>query len=209
MNYTTIVNNQTIRVAEIPEVSYYEFLGLNVDFLTGVPDRHCVNYFGYRVGNQIKLICCIADDQTHQIYLSSCLAKSSDTLDSFTAKNSNFEKFEREICENFGLNYTDHPWLKPVRYAHNRADQTKTITNYPFYAIESDELHEVGVGPFMPGLLSQGIFVSFVTANKFCISKSSWAISTAELSSNFLKRKSCFSAQRLPKPLLATRLSDT
>lgn len=158
MNYTTIVNNQTIQVADIPEISYYEFFGLNVDFLTDSPERHCVNYFGYRVGKQIKLICCIADDLTHQIYLSSCLVKSSDTLDSFTAKNYNFEKFEREIGENFGINYTDHPWLKPVRYAHNRADQTKTIGNYPFFSIESDELHEVGVGPIHAGIIEPGHF---------------------------------------------------
>lgn len=158
MNYTTIINNQTIQVADIPEVSYYEFFGLNVDFLTHSPERHCINYFGYRVGKQIKLICCIADDQTHQIYLSSCLVKSTDTLDSFTAKNFNFEKFEREICENFGINYTDHPWLKPVRYAHNRADQTKTIANYPFFSIESDELHEVGVGPIHAGVIEPGHF---------------------------------------------------
>jgi len=158
MNYTTIVNNQTIQVADIPEISYYEFFGLNVDFLTNSPERHCVNYFGYRVGKQIKLICCIADDLTHQIYLSSCLVKSSDTLDSFSAKNFNFEKFEREIGENFGISYTDHPWLKPVRYAHNRADQTKTIANYPFFSIESDELHEVGVGPIHAGIIEPGHF---------------------------------------------------
>ncbi len=158
MNYTTIVNKQTISVAEIPEVGYYEFFGLNTGFLTGAPERHCVNYFGYPVDSHIKLICCIADDQTHQIYLSSCLVKASDTLDSFTAKNFNFEKFEREICENFGINYTDHPWLKPVRYAHNRADQSKTIANYPFFSIESDELHEVGVGPIHAGIIEPGHF---------------------------------------------------
>jgi Ni,Fe-hydrogenase III large subunit len=158
MNYTTIVNNQTIHIADIPEVSYYEFFGLNTGFLIEAPERHCVNYFGYRVEKQIKLICCIADDHTHQIYLSSCLVKSTDTLDSFTAKNFNFEKFEREICENFGVNYTDHPWLKPVRYAHNRADQTKTIANYPFFSIESDELHEVGVGPIHAGIIEPGHF---------------------------------------------------
>ena len=158
MNYIKIANNQTIPVADIPEISYYEFFGLNVDFLTDSPERHCVNYFGYRLGKQIKLICCIAYDQTHHIYLSSCLVKSTDTLDSFTAKNYNFEKFEREICENFGINYTDHPWLKPVRYAHNRADQTKSIANYPFFAIESDELHEVGVGPIHAGIIEPGHF---------------------------------------------------
>lgn len=158
MNYTTIVNNQTISVSGIPEISYDEFIGLNTGFLTDSPERHCVNYFGYPVGNQIKLICCMADDATHQIYVSSCLVKSGDTLDSFTARNFNFEKFEREIHENFGVGYKDHPWLKPVRYAKNRFDQSKTIANYPFFAIESDELHEVGVGPIHAGIIEPGHF---------------------------------------------------
>ena len=158
MNYTTISNNQTIPVADIPEVGYSEFFGLNTGFLANFPERHCVNYFGYPVGNQIKLICCIADDSTHEIYISSCLANPSDSLDSFTAVNFCFEKFEREIHENFGIGYKDHPWLKPVRYAHNRADRSKTIANYPFFSIESDELHEVGVGPIHAGIIEPGHF---------------------------------------------------
>ncbi len=158
MNYTTIINNQTIPVAEIPELAYSDFLELNTGFLHDSPEKHCVNYFGFPEGTQIKLFCCIADDSTHQIYVSSCRVKSTDTLDSFSALNFNFEKFEREIHENFGVGYSNHPWLKPVRYAKNRADQTKIIANYPFFAIESDELHEVGVGPIHAGVIEPGHF---------------------------------------------------
>lgn len=158
MNYKTIINNQTIPVQDIPELSYTEFLLLNTGFLTDTPERHCLNYFGFPFGRQIKLICCIADDDTHQIYVSCSLVNASEPLDSFTALNYNFEKFEREIHENFGVKYKDHPWLKPVRYAKNRADQTKTIANYPFFAIESDELHEVGVGPIHAGIIEPGHF---------------------------------------------------
>lgn len=158
MNYTTIVNNQTIPVSTIPELGYEEFIDLNTGFLADSPERHCVNYFGYPVGSLVKLICCIADDSTHQIQVSSCMVKSGDRLDSFTARNFNFEKFEREIHENFGINYQDHPWLKPVRYATNRFDQSQTIANYPFFAIESDELHEVGVGPIHAGIIEPGHF---------------------------------------------------
>ena len=158
MNYTTIVNNQPIAVSAIPEVGYEEFFELNTGFLTDSPERHCVNYFGYRAGNQLKLICCIADDSTHQIFVSSSLVNTSDALGSFTFRNFSFEKFEREICENFGIKYTDHPWLKPVRYARNRADQSKIIANYPFFAIQSDELHEVGVGPIHAGIIEPGHF---------------------------------------------------
>ena len=158
MDYATIINNQTISLADIPEVGYKGFMELNTGFLIDSPERHCVNYFGYPVGNQVKLICCIADDNTHHIYVSSCLVKSGDRLGSFTARNYNFEKFEREIYENFGVGYNDHPWLKPVRYARNRFDKSQTIANYPFFAIESDELHEVGVGPIHAGIIEPGHF---------------------------------------------------
>jgi Ni,Fe-hydrogenase III large subunit len=157
-NFTTILNNQTIPVANIPEVNYATFLEMNTGFIISSPERHCVNYFGYPVGNQIKLICCIADDNTHNIHVSSCLVNSSDTLNSFTARHYCFEKFEREIHENFGIGYKDHPWLKPVRYSKNRFDQSKTIANYPFYSIDSDELHEVAVGPIHAGIIEPGHF---------------------------------------------------
>lgn len=158
MNYTTIKNNETIDIASIPELSYPEFFKLNTGFVKDAPEKHCVNYFGYHDGDKVKLICCIANDNTHEIYISSSLVQLSDSLDSFTAISFNFEKFERELHENFGLNYIDHPWLKPVRYAKNRFDQSKTMANYPFFAIESDELHEVGVGPIHAGIIEPGHF---------------------------------------------------
>ena len=158
MNYITIVNNQTIPVSDIPELSYTEFLELNTGLLINAPEKHCVNYFGFPVGNQVRLVCCMADDLTHQILVSSCRVTHSDKLESFTARNFNFEKFEREIHENFGVDYIDHPWLKPVRYAKNRYDKSKNMTNYPFFSIESDELHEVGVGPIHAGIIEPGHF---------------------------------------------------
>ncbi len=158
MNYTTIFNNQTIAVSAIPEISYDIFFELNTNFIANHQERHCVNYFGYDVNEKIKLICCIADDNTHEIYISSCLVNQSDKLNSFTTKLLCFEKFEREIHENFGIEYINHPWLKPVRYSFNRYDKTKTIADYPFYSIESDELHEVGVGPIHAGIIEPGHF---------------------------------------------------
>jgi Ni,Fe-hydrogenase III large subunit len=158
MNYISIKNNQTILLSDIPELGYNKFLELNTGFLKNTPERHCVNYFGYHTNKGLKLICCIADDNLHEIMISSSLVKVTDKLDSFSALNLNFEKFEREIHENFGLGYNNHPWLKPVRYPKNRADKSKTIANYPFYSIESDELHEVGVGPIHAGVIEPGHF---------------------------------------------------
>ncbi|MDP2723415.1 MAG: NADH dehydrogenase subunit [Bacteroidales bacterium] len=158
MNYIRITNHQTIPVSDIPELDYNSFFELNTGIIIDHPERHCVNYFGYHVDNRIKLICCIADDLTHEIYVSSCSTAIQTRLQAFTSKLLCFEKFEREIHENFGIDFVDHPWLKPVRYAFNRADKTKTIANYPFFKIEGEELHEVGVGPIHAGIIEPGHF---------------------------------------------------
>jgi len=158
MQYIAIKNNQAVPVSTIPVLSYDLFLQLNTGLVAERPERHCVTYFGYREGENIKLICCIADDATHLIFVSSCMTLKSSVVDSFTVKQTCFEKFEREIHENFGIQYTDHPWLKPVRFAQNREDKNKTIANYPFYSIESEELHEVAVGPIHAGIIEPGHF---------------------------------------------------
>src|SRR5665647_1717401 len=158
MNYISIKNNQSIPFSAIPELDYNLFLEQNVLSLTKSLGTHCVNYFGYPDAGKIKLICCIADDDIHQIFVSSSMIERNIIIASFTAKNHNFEKFERELHENFGIGYTDHPWLKPLRYAFNRADKNQKIENYPFYKVDSEELHEVGVGPIHAGIIEPGHF---------------------------------------------------
>lgn len=156
--YISVHNNQAIALKEIPVLSYEDFADLNVYLLRGNPVRHCVNYFGYNQGGNVKLICCIADDRQHEIFVSSALVDNSTGYPSMTALNHNFEKFEREIHENFGIGYSDHPWLKPMRFAHNRADQNSGIDNYPFFKEAGEEVHEVGVGPIHAGIIEPGHF---------------------------------------------------
>jgi Ni,Fe-hydrogenase III large subunit len=158
MNYIAIKNNKAIALDTIPELDYITFRDSNLELLEDKPERHCVNYFGCMFDNRVKLFCCIANDATHHIYVSSTIVDKNATLSSLTAQNHNFEKFEREISENFGITFTDHPWLKPVRYPHNRADSSQKTENYPFYKVHSEELHEVGVGPIHAGIIEPGHF---------------------------------------------------
>jgi Ni,Fe-hydrogenase III large subunit len=158
MNFIVINNHQTIPVNTIPEITYDLFLETNTGLLADKAERHCVLYFGYRIDKAVRLICCIADDNEHNILVSSTSVSIDALLYSFSAKNLSFERFEREIHENFGIGYIDHPWLKPVRYPENRADKSKLIKDYPFFSIESEELHEVGVGPVHAGIIEPGHF---------------------------------------------------
>ena len=157
--YITIQNNETIGFRSIPSLGYKEFLETNVSFLKDA-HNHCVNYFGFPYAGKLKLICCIANDSKARIKLTSTEIDSvtSDIFPSMTAHNLSFNMFERELSENFGIKYSDHPWLKPVRYPFDRFDKSSQISNYPFYQMESEELHEVGVGPIHAGIIEPGHF---------------------------------------------------
>jgi len=158
MDYISIKNNQTIPISSVPELEYSSFLEQNVFSLIKSAGSHCINYFGFRQSGKLKLICCIANDELGLIHVSSSVIETKQLLPSFSKHNLVFEKFEREIHENFGITYTDHPWLKPVRFSFNRASKISTIINYSFFKIESEELHEVGVGPIHAGIIEPGHF---------------------------------------------------
>lgn len=158
MSFISVKNNQCIKFAEIPVLSYNEFYNLIISELKDDANVHCVNYYGVPMGDKIQLICCLADDAKHIINIVSTIVSKNDTLQSITATHLSFQLFEREIHENFGIGFDGHPWLKPVRYPHNAADKLQKMQNYPFYSIDSEELHEVGVGPIHAGIIEPGHF---------------------------------------------------
>jgi Ni,Fe-hydrogenase III large subunit/NADH:ubiquinone oxidoreductase subunit C len=157
--YITIQNNETIDFRTIPSLEYKEFLETNILFLKDV-NNHCVNYFGFPYAGKLKLVCCIANDSKARIKLTCADINigTNDVYPSLSAHNLALNIFERELSENFGIKYSDHPWLKPVRYPVDRFDKSSQISNYPFYQIESEELHEVGVGPIHAGIIEPGHF---------------------------------------------------
>ncbi|MEA5006420.1 MAG: NADH-quinone oxidoreductase subunit C [Rikenellaceae bacterium] len=148
MNYISLYNNEKVSRKDIPLLDYMNFLELNTGILAGQPHRHCASLFGFNEGERVILICSIADDQTNKILVSSTVVERRNTYHSLTAVNHNFENFEREIHESLGVEYSDHPWLKPYR----------KIENYPFLKPGSEELHEVGVGPIHAGIIEPGHF---------------------------------------------------
>ncbi len=156
--YIRVTNNRSVPVDSIPVLEYADFVSVNLELLHNNPSMHCVNYFGYESQGDVNLFCCIADDKNADICVSASVVNKGDSLESMTALNHNFEKFEREIFENFGIEFIGHPWLKPVRYAHNRANKQQTIENYQFFKSNEEELHEVGVGPIHAGVIEPGHF---------------------------------------------------
>jgi len=158
MKSLQIHNQQTVPTENIPVFSYADFYN-HVLEIAAAETVHCVSYFGYEVAEGLHFICCLADDGDASIHILSWKTSQKElVVESLTDKNLTFYMYEREIHENFGIHFEGHPWLKPVRYAWNRKDIEKTIANYPFFRIESEELHEVGVGPIHAGIIEPGHF---------------------------------------------------
>jgi len=159
IEYSTIKNQESIALQNVPTLPYEQFHDA-ITTLLKQPENHCINYYAYSTGSRLKFIACIANDKNGTIAVLSheIGATQKKELPSLSKEFFVLHIFEREICENFDVTFLDHPWLKPVRYAFNRADKNKVITNYPFYQIESQELHQVGVGPIHAGVIEPGHF---------------------------------------------------
>lgn len=157
--YIIIKNGQTVSLKSISVLPYKTFFSEMVRLLS-FNENHCVNYFAFPVTDGLQFIACIANDIEGDIFILSHKIDNNvpPELNSLTVYVYPLHIFEREIFENYGVKFLGHPWLKPVRYSNNRADKTNHITNYPFYTIESKELHEIGVGPIHAGIIEPGHF---------------------------------------------------
>lgn len=152
-----ITNNQVVALADIERLTYNEFF-VKVSEALDNEAAHCVSYFALpEGGDEYSLICYVANDETHDIELLAAKVKKEDELQSLTAQYLALHPFEREIHEQYALNIVGHPWLKPLRYSHDR-QAGGDIYDYPFYQIDSPELHRVGVGPIHAGIIEPGHF---------------------------------------------------
>jgi len=158
--YTEILTNPgKVQLEDIPVLDYDDFISF-LDLLMREEGTHCVAYFAIPMEHKYRFICCMAADENHALVLFSHeqARQPVPILSSITRKHFQFHGFEREIHENFGVVFEGHPWVKPIRYPFNRSDQSAIIQNHPFYSIEGEELHEVGVGPVHAGIIEPGHF---------------------------------------------------
>lgn len=147
----------SVRLGDIPVVDYkelYDTFGL----LLRLPQCHCVSYFAFPQDGALRFMALVADDRNARVYIASYFHDFTEVLPSLAAEFPAMHTFEREICENYGVEFTGSPNLKPLRFAHDRADKSSNILSYPFYTIDGDSLHEVNVGPIHAGLIEPGVF---------------------------------------------------
>lgn len=154
-----ITNPGVVALASIPVIPYPDFMKA-VGELMLTPSMHCLSYFVMPVGDHFRFICCMGDDSTGKISILSHEQPRdpAPVLDSLTPAHFPFHIFEREIHEEYGIGFSGHPWLKPVRYPVASSVHAQTMDTYPFYEIGGEELHEVGVGPIHAGVIEPGYF---------------------------------------------------
>lgn len=113
-------------------------LGLRIIALFGKPD----------IDNQIYIFAILADDVDSALWIAQSKTHRGVHYNSLTPHFPQVQLFERELYEMVGIVPDNHPWLKPVRQ----------ISDYSFFTIQSDETHQVGVGPVHAGIIEPGHF---------------------------------------------------
>jgi Ni,Fe-hydrogenase III large subunit len=122
-----------------------------------------VAFFGSPAADaQTQLIAVLARDERGELGALSTLVR--DAYPSLTPECPEAHGFEREIAEQCDVVPTGHPWLKPLRRhpADHAAGPPRRETfdreAYPFFQVDGDEVHEVGVGPVHAGIIEPGHF---------------------------------------------------
>ena len=160
MNLYKVTTNRdsAVAIADIPVVEYS-------DLYNDLKERmshsryHVAHYFACEIERGLKFYMIILDDETSEVLITSFIPDYyAAGLASLTAIHPAFHIFEREIWELYGVEFDHHPWLKPVRFSHDRRNKQSTMDSYPFYTIEGDDLHEVNVGPIHAGIIEPGAF---------------------------------------------------
>ena len=155
-----ITNNtaSAVKIADIPVVDYTELYNDLAERMTN-SRYHVAHYFATEHEMGLKFYLIILDDLSGEVLLTSFIPDYyTRGLASLTALHAQFHPFEREIYELYGVPFNNHPWLKPLRFSHDRRNRESTMDSYPFYQMEGDELHEVNVGPIHAGIIEPGAF---------------------------------------------------
>ena len=151
-------NASAVAIADIPVVEYVELYN---DLKERMTDSryHVAHYFATEIERGLKFYLLLLDDATGEVLITSFIPDYyAEGLASLTALHPAFHPFEREMHELYGIAFDSHPWLKPLRFSHDRRDKESTMESYPFYTIDGDELHEVNVGPIHAGIIEPGAF---------------------------------------------------
>ncbi len=162
---STLYNGSAIPFADIPVMDCDQFLQTLVDTIDG--GWRIVSYFGMSGTAATSLICLLAERAGGQLGVLRTVVDG-DSFPSISNLCPQAQLFEREIAEQFGLLFEDHPWFKPVRFHHpfqpgrdawgRPAGEPIPAGVMDYFQVAGDEVHEVAVGPVHAGIIEPGHF---------------------------------------------------
>ena len=79
-------------------------------------------------------------------------------LTALTAELPQAQAFERELAEQHGVAFADHPWPKPLRRHAELEGPAVGDDPHAFYRVDGAGIHEVAVGPVHAGIIEPGHF---------------------------------------------------
>lgn len=163
MNWIKIKNNTKVNLNDIPTLDIDDLRNEIISLVT-INKMRPIAFFGKDWGRgQVKLFVALADDGQNKpaaasdkeggFYIASSIFHAGiKSYECLTNIIPSFHNFEREFFEEFKIEPLNHPWLKPLRKMGDGK------TNYPFFKMEGDEIHEVAVGPIHAGIIEPGHF---------------------------------------------------
>ncbi|HOH77959.1 MAG TPA: NADH-quinone oxidoreductase subunit C [Myxococcota bacterium] len=149
-------NSQAVPFADIPHTTMGEWLRIVMD--------------ATQAGYGLSALFAVKDGERHQVFtvLSSReqhrIGVVRTTIgQAYPALTTDFPAahwFERELYEQYGIEPEGHPWLKPIRFEPSviPGRYVPDIGMAPFFEMEGQEVHEVGVGPVHAGVIEPGHF---------------------------------------------------
>ena len=87
--------------------------------------------FGVPTDGRLTVYAILADDSAARLWIAGAVAAPGVAYPAITREVPAAHVFERELWEEHGLQPEGHPWHKPVRYPHARADREQTMAGYP------------------------------------------------------------------------------
>ncbi|MBF0485113.1 MAG: hydrogenase [Candidatus Omnitrophica bacterium] len=162
-----LFNNANIALTDIPLVTAKEFRAEIIRRSRG--EARLVNLFGaLEPDGGVRLFAILGFDEEAVLQiLSTKIPENYPQFESLARELFQAQAFEREIAEQWAITPQGHPWLKPLRRHPNYRGVTDIWQNaspgsspaqYPFYSVDGEEVHEVGVGPVHAGIIEPGHF---------------------------------------------------
>ena len=160
-NLLRIANGEAVPRHRIPRLDFGRFLRTVTELVRC--NGYVVQFFAYEEAKRTILLAVL---RTSDLFVVETEVEHE--FPSLTLMGgAQFNLFEREIAEQYGLRPAGHPWLKTVRYHANRTGRPDVFGNdyradipgnTPFYRVEGESVHEVAVGPVHAGIIEPGHF---------------------------------------------------